>query len=618
MEQFKQRYSFSVMNYITASLASIIAVGLITIFISFWVTELADKDAQAINLSGSMRMQTYHIGLALKQGSSVQAESYIKELDDTWNHSLFAQQRKDNTSKLLNQHFDQASEHWTITLRPLLLAQIEQITQANEFDKALKFPVEAIETQVALTDQLVNQFQKDAEDKIKNLRAFQLFSLFITIGVGSVIFYLIKNRVEKPLSQLTEAADRIGKGEFGHQVEVEGRDEFALLSAVINQMSQSISVMYDEMDERVKQRTLELHRNNITLEFLFNTARKILDSNHQALDFQSMLNELSVSIAGDLKLELCLFTTEGDRPYLHISPSNSDTTDCSNRSCDNCKGTAAFSSLSRISLNEKFPIVRDDTHYGVINVRSHSLEPLELWQEQLLRSVADQFALALSLSVQKDQEHRLAMLSERTVIARELHDSLAQALSYLKIQVTRLQKSKDKERYDLQQPIIDELREGLSSAYRQLRELLTTFRLKMDTGGLKKALEDTVEKLQERTDMQVSLHYQVNDLPLSPTEEIHLLQIVREASQNAINHSCGKNVDISLTMLDNQSIELTIDDDGIGIADSPEKLNHYGLAIMNERSRQLGGEVKILAREQGGTRVRFDFHPMFLNQDIPA
>ena len=210
------------------------------------------------------------------------------------------------------------------------------------------------------------------------------------------------------------------------------------------------------------------------------------------------------------------------------------------------------------------------------------------------------------------------MLSERTVIARELHDSLAQALSYLKIQVTRLQKSKDKERYDLQQPIIDELREGLSSAYRQLRELLTTFRLKMDTGGLKTALDNTVHQLQERTDMNISLHYQVTDLPLSPTEEIHLLQIVREATQNAINHSRGKTVDVRLTMLDDKSIELTIDDDGIGIPDTPEKLNHYGLAIMNERSRQLGGEVKILAREQGGTRVRFDFQPMYLAQDIPA
>ncbi len=606
------------MNYITASLTSIIGVGLVTIFISFWVTELADKDAQAINLSGSMRMQTYHIALALKQGNTDEAATYIRALDDTWNHSLFSLQQQENSSKLLNQRFDQAAVHWAETLKPLLLSQADSINQNSINQPIPNLPMSAIEKQVALTDQLVNQFQKDAEEKIRNLRAFQLFSLFITIAVGSVIFYLIKNRIEKPLSQLTEAADRIGKGEYGHQVDVEGRDEFALLSAVINKMSQSISVMYEEMDERVRQRTLELNQNNITLEFLFNTARRILDNNNQALDFQSMLNELSVSISGDLKLELCLFTPEGDRPYLHLSPDDSEITDCANRSCDNCQGAAAFSSMSRVSLNEKFPIVRNDTHYGVINVRSHSLEPLESWQEQLLRSVADQFALALSLSEQKDQEHRLAMLSERTVIARELHDSLAQALSYLKIQVTRLQKSKDKERFDLQQPIIDELREGLSSAYRQLRELLTTFRLKMDTGGLKTALDSTVQTLQERTDMSIKLHYQVTDLPLSPTEEIHLLQIVREATQNAINHSQGNNVDVCLAMLDNKAIELTIDDDGIGIPDAPGKLNHYGLAIMNERSRQLGGEVKILARDEGGTRVRFDFQPMYLNQELPA
>ena len=610
MEHIKQRYNQSVMSYITASLASIIGVGLLTIFVSFWVTELADQDAQAINLSGSMRMQTYHIGLAIKQGDSPQALTYINELDRTWNHTLFSQQRLEADNNELNQRFEQAYNHWRDELQPLLLAQAEQPDRTDQ-----PFPLQAIEYQVQLTDDLVNQFQQDAETKIRNLRAFQLFALAVTIGVGAIIFYLIKNRVEKPLLQLTEASHRIGKGEFGHQVEIEGRDELALFGAVINQMSNSINHMYEELDQRVRQRTLELHRNNIALEFLYNMARKTLDSGSEPLDYQGLLDELARSIKADYNLELCLFTTVGDKPYLQMVPSGGDKKPCGQVGCDKCQGAAPFCTADPLSLEEKFPIVHNESNYGVISVRSKNNKPLETWQRQLMQSVSDQFALALSLNAQKDQEYRLAMLSERTVIARELHDSLAQALSYLKIQVTRLQKSKDNQQWDLQQPIINELREGLSSAYRQLRELLTTFRLKMDTGGLHAALTNTVEQLKERTKMQVELHYQVSNLPLSPAEEIHLLQIIREATQNAVNHSRGSRVDISLNQLDNRSVELHIDDDGVGIPNSPEKLNHYGLAIMNERSHQLGGDIEILPLEGGGTRVAFNFMPAFVNQE---
>jgi two-component system, NarL family, nitrate/nitrite sensor histidine kinase NarX len=607
MEHIKQRYSYSVMNYITISLASIFGIGLLSIFISFWVTELADKDAQAINLSGSMRMQTYHIGLALQRGEGEEALSYINELSDTWNHALFIKQRTIDTSEPLNEYFYRAYNHWQKTLKPLL-------TALTEYAGETPLPIDIIDKQVELTDDLVDQFQKEAEDRIRHLRLFQALVLFITVSVGSLIFYLLKNRIEKPLSQLTQAAHRIGKGDFGHQVDVEGRDELALLGAVINQMSTSISHMYDELDDRVKKRTQELRRNNINLEFLLNTARRILDSHNKPLDFQQLLDNLSGAMHGKTTLELCLFTAQGDKPYLQLAPHDGEKTDCTLRSCEGCHGNAPFSPIESVSLNEKFPIVRDETHYGVINVRSPNMAPLPEWQEQLLRSAADQFALALSLSAQKDQEHRLAMLNERTVIARELHDSLAQALSYLQIQVTRLQKSNDKKRYDLQQPIIDELREGLSSAYRQLRELLTTFRLKIDTAGLQGALENTVKQLRERTEMNVNLHYQLANLPLNPTEEIHLLQIIREASQNSINHSGGENLNISLNQLADKSINLIIDDDGIGIPDTPEKLNHYGLAIMNERSRHLHGKVDISPRESGGTRVECTFMPNFIEQ----
>ena len=132
------------------------------------------------------------------------------------------------------------------------------------------------------------------------------------------------------------------------------------------------------------------------------------------------------------------------------------------------------------------------------------------------------------------------MLQERNAIARELHDSLAQALSYLKIQATRLNKAIDREDKITMEDVAGELREGLNNAYRQLRELLTTFRLKIDGSGLKVALESSIEQLRAQNSMNIHLDFALSNIPLTPNEEIHLLQIIREASQNSINHSGGK------------------------------------------------------------------------------
>ncbi len=603
MQHSKSQYSSSVASTISISLVSIIAIGVLTIFSLMWATDQSDHDAQAINISGSIRMQSYRIGLAAQRGDSSAANNYIQQLDNTWQHPLFTTQRQTPKENQLNQQFSRAEEHWRSRLRPSLIDYLQAPTSNP-------FPGPLIDQQLAHTDALVSAFQASAESKIRRLRAIQLIALFLTISAGSVIFYLLKNRLERPLAQLTQAAHRIGEGDYGYQVPVEGHDELALLGSVVNHMSNSIDRIYKDMDNQVRQRTQELKNNNIGLEFLFNTARKILNSHQHEIDYQGLLDDLSAIIGGNTRLELCLFTQQGDRPYIHIAQKNATISDCSERSCESCQGSASADKYDR--PNESFNIFHDDTSYGVINSHHAEQTCLEPWQQKLLSSVADQFALALSLTAHEDQERRLAMLNERTVIARELHDSLAQALSYLQIQVTRLQKSIDKQQPEAQQPIVDELREGLSSAYRQLRELLTTFRLKIDTGGLHNALKLVIAQLNERTDLEVNLHYQLNNLPLSPTEEIHLLQIIREASQNAVNHSKGRKLDIILRQKEDQSIELSVEDDGIGIPQNAERNNHYGLAIISERSRHLNGQVSIKAREEGGTKVMFSFTPNFL------
>jgi nitrate/nitrite-specific signal transduction histidine kinase len=102
----------------------------------------------------------------------------------------------------------------------------------------------------------------------------------------------------------------------------------------------------------------------------------------------------------------------------------------------------------------------------------------EPWEIRLLETVARHIGTAINLSHCATRDRRLALLEERATIARELHDSLAQSLSYLKIQVSRLDAALRRPNgAAVARPIIEGLREGLSGAYRQLREILTTFRL---------------------------------------------------------------------------------------------------------------------------------------------
>jgi two-component system nitrate/nitrite sensor histidine kinase NarX len=310
-------------------------------------------------------------------------------------------------------------------------------------------------------------------------------------------------------------------------------------------------------------------------------------------------------------IELCLITENGNRPYLQILPSNQQDP-CEKSSCHDCVTANEQGECGEDGYVYRYAVQRDNHYYGVLVVRTGMSAVLLDWQQQLLRTVADHIAIAMGLKSEHEQTRRIALMQERTVIARELHDSLAQALSYLKIQVSRLNKAIPKHDDAMMLDITDELKQGLDNAYRQLRELLTTFRLKVEGGGLAQAIDQAIQALTSQSGLEFRVDYQLINVPLSPHEEIHLLQIIREASQNAVHHSKGTEVIIRLVQNIDQSIELAVEDNGVGIPESAEKLNHYGLAIMQERSRQLFGVLNISRRMQGGTGVYFRFTPEYL------
>ena len=152
-----------------------------------------------------------------------------------------------------------------------------------------------------------------------------------------------------------------------------------------------------------------------------------------------------------------------------------------------------------------------------------------------------------------------------------------------------------------------EIRDGLNAAYRQLRELLTTFRLGFKETGLHTALEDTVQEFQKRSDIDIVLTDNTANCRFSANAEIHLIHIIREALSNILQHSRASEASVVLQCNQEGLATLLIEDNGMGIQDISDKPHHYGLSIMKERSRSLNGNLEIGPSGSGGTVVKLTF-----------
>lgn len=256
------------------------------------------------------------------------------------------------------------------------------------------------------------------------------------------------------------------------------------------------------------------------------------------------------------------------------------------------------------------PIREREQVLGLIILEADVDFQFEEWHIHLVEAVSRHIAIAISSANLAHEGRRIALLEERAAIAQELHDSIAQSLSYMKIQISRLENlinlRHPPEEVDL---VVQELREGLNGAYRKLRELLTTFRVKVSIHGLGAALQETIEEFEHRSGLTLTLDNRLRDCKLTGNQEIHVLQIIREALSNTVRHAHATSAVVTLIYDPNGEVTVTIDDDGIGLRGQPNPKYHHGMTIMEDRVNSLGGELQIASRAEKGTRVSFRFVP---------
>ncbi|MBU1438851.1 MAG: HAMP domain-containing protein, partial [Gammaproteobacteria bacterium] len=290
----------SIVSRIGIALGIIVTLALATMIISYWLSERADSDALAINVAGSLRMQTYKVVMLSEQPASPEFMAAKDKLTQTWQHSVFSHMKLTNPE--LNLQFVQARQNWL-----QLEQQLLQITPARRFDRAQR--------QVSDIEVLVSTIQQDAEKKVRLLRIVQIFALFTTVFLAAVVLHWLRNRVEQPLSELTRVAHRIGQGDFTCRVEPQEQDELGVLAQTLNKMSDAIASMYGSLQKRVDAQTHALQASNTKLQFLYDMVRDLSIEVVDRTRLDTLMQQLQ-QVVGVQDIELCLLTELGSRPYL--------------------------------------------------------------------------------------------------------------------------------------------------------------------------------------------------------------------------------------------------------------------------------------------------------------
>ncbi|MGR5064380.1 nitrate/nitrite two-component system sensor histidine kinase NarQ [Photobacterium sp. DNB22_13_2] len=560
----KNRPLKPVTTTIARAMLAILLLSVVTTSFALLTLASSLNDAEAVNVSGSLRMQSYRLAYDI-QTQSPKLNVHL----DMFEQSLFSPSMA-------------ALDHWTVPTNIKmhyynLIGRWEDLHPLLHDGNERLFLSEVVNF-VDRIDQFVYELQEFSIIKLQVLSVVGGLGLSLILIAALFTIHFTQRKIVTPLNQMVTASEQIQEGKFDLTLDVKSDNELGILAGTFTTMAAELGKLYRNLEMKVDEKTRRLRQANDSLQVLYDCSQELSRSRLSTKNFAVMLDTL-LDIEGLTAAKLIIEESSGNNTEI-----------IAGKPCGN------------------------NWHYHDLELDGKVLGQL-WWQDalpcpdkNLIENLSRTLARGIYYNRAQKQSEQLLLMEERATIARELHDSLAQSLSYLKIQVTLLKRQLGQGDQQQTMAIISDIDQGLSGAYTQLRELLSTFRLTIKEANFGEALIEMLKPLEEQSNALLIIDNQLSSLSLDAHHQVHLLQLIREAVLNAIKHAQADEIIVTCQQ-ESDTVTINISDDGIGFDPANEKLNHYGLAIMTERASRLYGTLEINTTKGTGCEVTLQFQP---------
>jgi len=597
--------------------SGLLLVALASIGLTLWVTWQLEGGAAAVNEAGRLRMQTWRLA------SAVQAkipEPELRHMVAQLDGSLQLLREGDPTRPLfvpwepeVRQKFSDAEVVWAAQrahwLDTSTTAELRIQQDAARFVSTVDGLVLAIETQLAGLTAVLN--------------LFQFVMMALAIGGAVVMLYTGYLYVINPLGQVQRGLQRVETGDFSVRIDVDTQDEFGQVAAGFNRMTQTLETLYAGLEAQVEAKTRDLQAQRHRLETLYSVSAFLAQA--------STIDELSKGFAQRVRAAMnadavaVRWSDEANHRYLMLA------TDCfpdelavEERSlvagacaCGNLQknggvrvipirslDAAASRACARVGYSTvvSVPILFQQRVLGELDLFYREDVSLSREETDLLDALGAHLASSLESLRAAALDREAAAGEERSLLARELHDSIAQSLAFLKIQTQLLRGAIQRAQPVQVEQTLNELDEGLKESIADVRELLVHFRTRTRSDDIQAALQETLQKFHHQTNLPTRLDVTGDGLPLPPDVQVHVLHIVQEALSNARKHAGATGVAVEVVKGGQWVFRVLDDGSGFDPAEARGE-SHVGLKIMRERAARIGAAVQVSSASGQGTQV---------------